>query len=211
MKVKNGGARRKLIAALGSATYLLWLFSWLWVCLLYIDRFFQTPLGKVIMPDSSPTDTAVTPDFATSGVTLPMPMLALVAIIGGGLLIAATVYIIAKVYVPTVEKVAHTAVRKTAIVVTERAVKQHVIPAKKRRIFTARVTFLIKMTMSLLPVVIVFALSVSTPLVPREIAKAGALILAACAVLAVIAQTFFIHHWRLYETELSSEQCTHQR
>ena len=201
MKVKNGGAKRKLIAALGSATYLLWLFSWLWVCLLYIDRFFQTSLGKVIMPDSSPMDTAVAPEVVTGGVTLPMPVLSLVAIIGGGLLVATTAYIITKVYIPTVEKAAQTTIQKTAVVITNQAIRHYVAPARKRQAVTIKVTFWAKIVSSLLPVIVVFAVSASTPLIPREIAKTGALVLALFAVLAVTAQTFFMHHWHLREIE----------
>jgi hypothetical protein len=188
-----------MVTWLGGAAYLTWVLQWLWVCLLYMEQFFQTPVGKLIKPDAAPAQSIAPSTPFTGGFELPMPVLVALAVIGGVALITAAMYAIFKAYIPDVQRVARTAIQKTATVSTKQAIKHHVVPPKKQRTVTARVAFWLKIAVSLLPLAVVFAAQASTPFISREVAKAGALILAILAFFFVLLQHGLMRHWRINE------------
>lgn len=199
MAAHKRSAKQKIITGLGGAAYLLWATQWLWVCLLYMERFFQSPVGKLIKPDVVPAEPVVPPPASAGGFDLPEPLLVTIAVIGGMGLIIAAVYVVFRTYIPDVQRVARTAIQKTAAASTERAIRHHVVPAKKRGAITARVAFWLKVVMTLAPVGIVFTVQGSTSFIARETAQAGALLFALPALVLVLSQYALMSRWRLRE------------
>jgi hypothetical protein len=199
MRVASTSTKRKIVAGLGGATYLLWALGWLWICLLYIELFFKTPIGKIIKPDTLPAESTDPYVSSPGGFVLPDSVLIPIAIVGGTAIVVGVLYTIFKVYIPDVQRVAESTVQKTADATTKRITANHNLPAKKRAILTERITFWLKVMLSLLPVVVVYAVHGSTSMMPRELAQAGALVLAMAALLFVLLQHLLIHYWQLYD------------
>lgn len=176
---------------------MLWAMQWLWVCVLYIEQFFASPIGKIIKPDTAPNEPVPLPEGTVSGFTLPEPVLVVIAVIGGIALVVGAIYVVGKTYIPNVERAAKTVVQKAATLTVDRAVKHHIVPEKKRRMAAVRTIFWLKICISALPTLVVFVFQESSTYIPYDVAKAGILIATLLAIGGVCLQHVFIHRWRL--------------
>lgn len=196
-------SKQQIVKHLGGATYIFWVFQLLWMCTLYIQTIFQSPIGKLVKPDAVIIEVPEqTQAVTSSGFSLPEPLILLIALVGGAALIAAAIYAIFRSYIPEVQRAARTSIQKVAEVGAEQVVRHHIAPKKKRPILTVRLLFWIKLFLSLLPVPIVYGLQNSTMYMPRELAEIATVLLAFAATILVLLQHFFMERWRIYrETE----------
>lgn len=191
--------KQKITQGVVGAAYIVWVGQWFWVCLLYMDRLLETPVGKFIKPEPS-SSVSTRPHLSSAHrVALPPELLWIVAFIGAAALIGLGMYVVFKSYVPEVQRIAHKTIQKTAAVSTDYAVRHHIIPKRKERVISVRIAFWLRMTMSLLPVVAVFAVQGNTPAVPREIAKAGMLLLTIVALVFVLLHKILQSRWRVQD------------
>jgi len=185
--------KQKFATGIGKTAYVIWIIQWLWVCLLYVEQFFKTPLGKVIKPDVHPSDVVQNYDNPGNAFVLPHMLLIIIAVIGGAVLVVGVVYVIIKVYIPDVQRVAEETVQKTADATTDKIIASHIIPAKNRKVVNARIVFWLKVIASLTPVLVVFIVPGISQKVPSEVARMVATVLASVSFIFVILQYALIH------------------
>ncbi len=195
-------AKQRIIGIIGGALYVVWALEWLWLLMLYFERLSETKLAETIFP-IAPVPVETAPSVPAPSIPLDSPFSPV--FIGIALLVALAIilaagYVIARIYVPSVNHVAREAVQKTAEASVERAIKHHVVPAKERRRLTVQVTFWIKVMVCLIPVVVVFLVPGTTSFMSREAAQAGTLFFAVIAFVLTLIQHGLMRHWRIRET-----------
>lgn len=193
-------SKRRIIKSLAGLTYIFWVLQLLWICMLYLQTFFQSPMGKLIKPDTVVVEIPdQTQSMTSSGFSLPEPLLIAIVVVGGLALIFAAIYVVFRSYIPEVQRVARSSVQKVAEVSAEQAVRHHIAPKKKRALLTVRLQFWIKLLFSLLPVCVIYGLQDSTAYVPRLVAEIVTVLLALCALIPVILQYFLMERWKIYQ------------
>ena len=193
--------KQRTIHAIGGAIYILWALGGLWLLMLYFERLSETSVAKIIFP-INPVHTEMTP---SESVSLPLapsfsPLFIGLALVVALAVILAVIYVMARVYVPDVHRVAQQAVQRTAEVSVDRAVRRHVVPAKERRKLTTRVVFWVKVIICLVPVVVVFVVPGTTTFLSHDVARAGTLFFAVLAFGLTLMQHALMHRWRVRET-----------
>lgn len=149
--------RRFAANTVGAVGYLLIVLGWLWASILVL-----TNTGILDNLESEPQAASHSvprlPEF-----TLPEPVTVIFLVIIVTLMIVATIYAIFKTPVEAVRQSSRVA-RTTAIKITPQ--KSHKtnkpIPAKERKLITARLTFYIKLALTLIPLLVVGGLTIFT-------------------------------------------------
>ncbi len=174
-----------------------WVMQLLLLVALYFQSFKDSSVGRVVFPMPSndvipPAEPKIIPD-----ITLPTsgPILVIFAALGVAFVLF-TVYLVIMRYIPavneTAEKVVHE-VTKHAVEQTERHHKKK-IPVRKRRALSARITWWLKIGISLLPLFIVLVITGST-LISRQAAVLLMALLSLWAILCFATEATLARLW----------------
>lgn len=155
-----------------AAGYLAWVVQLLLLVLLYFQGLKESSIGRMVFPTYVPGPTNASELTDTQSVSLsPSVLLAVITVLAVLGMVICIIYVTVRYYVPTVNKTADKVVETTAkqaLKQVERVRHKQLSPVK-RKIFTRRIAFWTKISVSLVPFVITL-LVMGSPLIPRDYA-----------------------------------------
>jgi hypothetical protein len=184
------------IKTLGGVGYFTVFMEWFWLLALYLPGFFESEVGKTIFPQAEPKPVELKPVEATP-LEPSLLMTVIVTVLALGV-VALIIYVIFAKYIPgatrAATKVVHVATEKTVPVIAHKPLEK--IPARKRKLLTARVQFWMKTIAAVLPLLVVFAARFGSGNVESQLVIFGLALLCAVSLTCFILQTWLAHRWR---------------
>lgn len=195
MKKMQTGYRAVLLKLLGGVGYFTVFMEWLWLLALYLPGFFESEVGKTIFPKVEPQPVELKPvEAAAFEPSLLITIIFTVLALG---IVALVIYVIFAKYIPSAAraatKVVHVATEKTVPVIAHKPLEK--IPARKRKLLTARVQFWVSVFFAIMPLLIVCAARFSSHTVESQLIILGLALLSAVALACFILQTWLAHRW----------------
>lgn len=198
MKAKTKPVQTLFLKALSGAGYLTWALQLLLLFAVYFQSVKETSIGKVVFPEINNVRVPINEPAVNTGITMPTsgPFTVIFAVVGI-IFVLFAIYLVVMRYIPAVNKTAEKVVvevAKKAVQQTERHNKKK-IPVRKRRILSARISWWLKITISLVPLVFVLLIE-GSPLIPKQIALLIMSTLSLWAILCFAAHAMLAMHFR---------------
>ncbi len=194
--------QRLTLTVSGGVGYLVVAFEWLGLLVLYLPSFFDSLIGQTIFPEQkTPTPQPVEP----GSTQMPSELTVLLTVLAGVVLLGLIVYVIFMRYVPTITKSAskavHVTAQKAVPVVARKPVET--IPARRRKLLTARLVLWLKVLAVVIPVAVFGIVHVQRRTINTQLALLALSALALIAIGAFLCQLLLARRWRANEADIS--------
>ena len=170
-----------LLNAIGALAYLFCLLQWVWAAVLFLPGIMNSDFMKQFLqkPVTPPPVTSQAADVPVAGIIFMAVFVVL--------MILATIYIIIKI--PSVvgktgSKITHKATDLTLPIVTN----HKKLPAKKRLQLTARLLFIVKVLLCVIPFGILYVADTKSVDIPRDVVIVIGAVTALCSVVLFCLQ-----------------------
>lgn len=184
--MKNNSKKTLLANVFGTFGYLFCLFLWGWIGLLYLPMLLENEnIAQLLLPTPSEEVPAYTPSVEMS------PFMVFVALAITAVVIVATILVFLRAPL-TVARTGKAVTTKAADSALPVITRHHKLAPSRKKLLTVRLIKLAKLLLTLIPVIIGFALGgfVAPPL-PFDVTAFVTSILALCALQAFSAQYIF--------------------